>query len=320
MGMSMSENQMESFVGVDVAKNTLDLRIEPAGESLHVDYDDAGVTEISRRLTELSPTLIVMEATGGLETRLASELAARGLPVAVINPRQARNFAKATGQLAKSDKVDAAVLAQFARTIRPEVRALKDADTRELDALVTRRRQLVAMRVQESLRLGTTASKPLHKNLKSHIAWLDKQITKLDDDLTRRLRNSEVWKAKDDLLRSIPGVGSVTSFTLLAGCPELGALNRREIAKLTGVAPLANDSGKHRGKRFIWGGRADIRAVLYMASISAIRCNPIIKAFAARLKQAGKPPKVIIVACMRKLITIMNSMLKNNTPWTAQAA
>jgi transposase len=318
--MSMSEKQMESFVGIDVSKNTLDLRLEPSGQSLHVTYDDAGVAEICQRLTELSPTLIVMEATGGLEIRLAGELAARGLPVAVINPRQARNFAKATGQLAKTDKVDAAVLAAFARTIRPAVRPLKDADTRELDALVTRRRQLVAMRVQENLRLGATASKALQKDLKAHIAWLDKQIAKLDDDLTRRLRNSEVWKAKDDLLRSIPGVGSVTSFTLLASCPELGKLNRREIAKLTGVAPLANDSGKHRGKRFIWGGRADVRAVLYMASCSAMRCNPVIRAFADRLKQAGKPPKVVIVACMRKLITIMNSMLKNNTPWTLQTA
>lgn len=316
----MSEKLQESFVGIDVSKNTLDLRIEPAGESLRVAYDEAGVSEICQRLSEVSPSLIVMEATGGLESRLASELAARGMPVAVINPRQARDFAKATGQLAKTDRVDAGILAAFAQAIRPAVRPLKDADTRELDALVTRRRQLVAMRVQESLRLGAAHSKALHKNLKLHIAWLDKQIAKLDDDLSERLRNSDVWKAKDDLLRSIPGVGTVTSLTMLAQCPELGQLNRREIAKLSGVAPLANDSGKHRGKRFIWGGRANVRTVLYMATVSAIRCNPAIKAFAERLKQTGKPAKVVIVACMRKLLTIMNAMIKRNAPWSSNIA
>lgn len=320
MGDEMNSNQIESFVGIDVAKNTLDLRLEPVGESLHVAYDDAGIAEIRQRLLALSPTLIVMEATGGLETRLACELAACGLPVAVINPRQARDFAKATGQLAKTDQVDAAVLAHFACAIRPAVRVLKDADTRDLDGLVTRRRQLIAMRVQETLRLGSAESKALQKNLKKHIAWLDKQITSLDDDLAKRLRTSDAWRTKDDLLQGIPGVGAVTSVTLLAKCPELGQLNRREIAKLTGVAPLANDSGKHRGKRFVWGGRADVRAVLYMATVSAIRCNPAIKAFADRLKQAGKPAKVVIVACMRKLLTIMNAMLKNNAPWTAKTA
>ena len=316
----MNSNQIESFVGIDVAKNTLDIRLEPAGESLHVAYDDAGMAEIRRRLIALAPTLIVMEATGGLESRLACELAACGLPVAVINPRQARDFAKATGQLAKTDRVDAAVLCAFARAIRPAVRALKDADTRDLDDLVTRRRQLIAMRVQETLRLGSAESRALQKNLKKHITWLDKQIADLDGDLTKRLRASDVWRAKDDLLQSIPGVGKVTTVTLLAKCPELGQLNRREIAKLSGVAPLANDSGKHRGKRFVWGGRADVRAVLYMAAVSAIRCNPAIKAFADRLKHAGKPAKVVIVACMRKLLTIMNAMVKNNTPWSPTTA
>jgi transposase len=318
--MGMSEKLNESFVGIDVSKNTLDLRIEPAGESLHVAYDDAGVSALCERLTQVAPTLIVMEATGGLETRLASELAALGLPVAVINPRQARDYAKATGQLAKTDRVDAAILAAFARAVRPAVRPRKDADTRDLDDLVTRRRQLVTMRVQENLRLGSAASKALQKNLKLHIVWLDKQIGQLDDDLTKRLRNSDVWKTKDDLLRSIPGVGTVTSLTMLAKCPELGQLNRREIAKLAGVAPLSNDSGKHRGKRFIWGGRADVRSVLYMATVSAIRFNPVIKAFADRLKQSGKPTKVVIVACMRKLLTIMNVMLKNNASWSPKIA
>lgn len=316
----MNSNQMESFVGIDVAKNTLDLRLEPVGESLHVAYDDAGIAEIRKSLLSLSPTLIVMEATGGLETRLACELAACGLPVAVINPRQARDFAKAAGQLAKTDRVDAAVLCAFARAIRPAVRVLKDVDTRDLDDMVSRRRQLIGMRVQETLRLGSAESKALQKSLKKHIAWLDKQIAGLDGDLTKRLRASDAWRAKDNLLQGIPGVGAVTSVTLLAKCPELGQLNRREIAKLTGVAPLANDSGKHRGKRFVWGGRTDVRTVLYMATVSAISCNPAIKAFADRLKQAGKPAKVVIVACMRKLLTIMNAMVKNNAPWTAKTA
>ncbi len=316
----MNEMIVEKFVGIDVSKATLDVCIEPAIQSLLVAYDEAGIRQIVERLNEVSPTLIVIEATGGLEVRIATELASKGLPVAVINPRQARDFAKATGRLAKTDQVDAAVLAAFAKAVRPQVRPLKDEDTRALSDMVSRRRQLIDMRVQETLRLGTAASKPLQKSLNQHIAWLDKRITELDDDLTKRLRESDAWRAKDDLLRSIPGVGAVTTTTMLAKCPELGTLNRREIAALTGVAPLANDSGKHRGRRFVWGGRADVRAVLYMATVSAMRCNAVIKAFAERLKQAGKPPKVVIVACMRKLLTIMNSMLKNNTPWNPKMA
>jgi transposase len=314
--MGMNEKLVESFVGIDVSKNTLDLRIEPAGEAMHVAYDDQGIAQVCRRLVEALPTLIVMEATGGLETRLAGELAAKGLPVAVINPRQARDFAKATGQLAKTDRVDAAILCAFARAIRPAVRPLKSADARELDDLVNRRHQLVEIRVQETLRLAAASSKALQKSLKTHIAWLDKRITKLDHDLKDRLQTSDAWKVKDDLLRGIPGVGDVTSMTMLAKCPELGQLNRREIAKLVGVAPLADDSGKHRGKRFIWGGRADVRAVLYMATVAAMRCNPAIKPFAQRLKMSGKPAKVVIAACMRKLLTIMNAMIKTNSPWT----
>lgn len=315
----MSENTVDKFVGIDVSKGTLDIGIEPTGEALRVVYDDKGIAQVVKRLVAVGPTLIVMEATGGLEVRLASELAANGLPLAVINPRQARDFAKATGQLAKTDSVDAAVLAAFARAIRPAVRPIKDADTRELDELLTRRRQLIEIRVQETLRLGT-ASKVPRKSLVAHIAWLDKRIAALDVDLTKRLRASDAWRAKDDLLQGIPGVGAVTSLTMLAKCPELGSLNRREIAALLGVAPLANDSGKHRGKRFIWGGRADVRAVLYMATVTAIRCNSVLKAFAERLKQAGKPAKVVIVACMRKLLTIMNAMVKNNVQWNAKTA
>lgn len=314
----MSEIVVEQFVGVDVSKDTLDVHIKPSGKQLHVTNDDGGVAQILELLKEVCPVLIVMEATGGLEVGLASELAGAQLPAAVINPRQARDFAKATGQLAKTDQVDAAMLAAFAQAIRPQTRPLKDADTRALNDLVSRRRQLIAMRVQETLRLGTATSKPMQKSLNNHIAWLDKQIGQIDSDLSNRLRQSELWRAKDDLLQGIPGVGSVTSMTMLAKCPELGTLSRREIAALTGVAPLANDSGKHRGKRFIWGGRAEVRAVLYMAAIAAMRCNHPIKAFAARLKLAGKPAKVVIVACMRKLLTIMNAMLKSNTAWKPQ--
>jgi len=316
----MNETIVEKFVGIDVSKSTLDVCIEPDEKTLHVAYDEAGIKQIVDRLKEVSPTLIVIEATGGLEIRIATELASKGLQVAVINPRQARDFAKATGRLAKTDQVDAAMLAAFAKAIRPQARPLRDEDTCALNDMVSRRRQLIDMRVQETLRLGTAASKPLQKNLSKHIAWLDKQIAEIDADLTKRLRNSDVWRIKDDLLRGIPGVGAVTTLTVLAKCPELGTLNRREIAALTGVAPLANDSGKHRGKRFIWGGRADVRAVLYMAAVSAIRCNEPIKAFSERLKKAGKPPKVVIVACMRKLLTIMNSMLKKNEPWSPNFA
>jgi transposase len=316
----MNETIVENFIGIDVSKSTLDICIEPVGQTLHVAYDEVGIGDIVSRLKETSPTLIVIEATGGLEVRIATELASKGLPVAVINPRQARDFAKATGQLAKTDKVDAAMLAAFGRAIRPQVRSLKDMDTRALNDLVSRRRQLIDMRVQETLRLGTAASKPLEKSLNKHIAWLDKRIIEIDNNLTKRLRNSDAWRTKDDLLRGIPGVGAVTALTMLAKCPELGKLNRREIAALIGVAPLANDSGTHRGKRFVWGGRADVRAVLYMATVSAIRCNDTIKAFADRLKKTGKPPKVVIVACMRKLLTIMNAMLKNSTPWNPKIA
>lgn len=315
----MSEIVVEKFVGIDVSKTTLDVCIEPINEELHIGYDDKGIAKIAKRLLAVTPTLIVMEATGGLEVRIASELASKGLPVAVVNPRQVRNYAKATGELAKTDRIDAAVLAAFARAIRPAVRPVKDKDTVELDDLLTRRRQLIDIRVQEALRLGT-ASKLQKKSLVAHIAWLNKRINDLDTDLTHRLRTSDVWRTKDDLLSGIPGVGAVTSMTMLAKCPELGTLNRREIAKLVGVAPLADDSGKHRGKRFIWGGRADVRAVLYMAALSAKRNNKVIKDFAERLEKAGKPAKVVIVACMRKLLTIMNTMLKNNTSWNPKIA
>lgn len=310
---------MEVFVGIDVSKAMLDVHVEPLAQRFSASNDDAGIGELCKRLRTLHPTLIVLEATGGMETQVVAELGACGVAVAVVNPRQVRDFAKATGELAKTDRIDAKVLSAFARAIRPAVRAPKDELTRELDGLVTRRRQLVQMRVQETLRLqGATRAQT--KSLNSHIAWLDKRIGEIESDLGRRLHSSELWRTKDNLLLSIPGVGPITSRSMLSRCPELGSLNRREIAKLIGVAPLNNDSGTHRGKRRIWGGRADVRSVLYMAAISAMRCNPTIKAFAARLKSTGKPAKVVIVACMRKLLTIMNIMIKNNVPWNSKTA
>jgi transposase len=307
----------ERFVGIDVSKDTLDVFADPAAPQLstHCSYDDATVHTLCNTLADLAPTLVVMEASGGLEQRLAAELAARGVRLAIVNPRQVRQFARASGELAKTDALDARILCAFARAIRPQARPPHDADTRDLADLLSRRRQLVDMRVQELQRQHTASSRAMRKSLAEHVAWLDKRIDRLDDDMGQRLRDSDAWRAKDDLLRSIPGVGPVLSLTMLGLCPELGQLNRREIAKLVGLAPLANDSGKHHGPRRIWGGRADIRRVLYMATQSAIRHNPVIAAFAARLRLAGKRPKVVIVACMHKLLTIMNTMLKTGQNW-----
>ncbi len=314
----MNENS-ELFVGIDISKDTLDMGIQPAGQTIPLPHNEPGITEATRRLLKAQPRLVVLEATGGLKTALAAALISAGVPVAVVNPRQVRDYAKATGQLAKTDRIDALVLADFARAIRPEVRPMKDTLTRELDEQVTRRRQLVEMRVQEYLRLGR-ASKVQQKSLHSHIAWLDKRIEDIDTDLRKRLRASPIWCAKDDLLRSIPGVDALTSTTLLAKLPELGTLDRKGLAALAGLAPLANDSGKKRGKRIIWGGRAEVRCALYMPTVTAIRCNPVIHTFAERLKAAGKPAKVVIVACMRKLLSIMNAMLKSNAPWNPKIA
>ena len=319
----MSESAVvEVFVGIDVSKNTLDVGMDLGNEFFRVSNDDAGIQDLCRRLQTLSPgpTLVVMEATGGLEACVASELVLQGFAVAVVNPRQARDFAKATGHLAKTDRIDALLLARFARAIRPEARPLKDTETQELADLLSRRRQLVDNRVQEELRLHSAKMLRVRKSLKAHVEWLNKRISELDDDLYGHLQKSPAWKEKDDLLQGIPGVGKVTSLAVIARCPEIGTLNRREIASLVGVAPHACDSGKFRGKRAIWGGRADLRAVLYMAALSAMRSNPGIKRFAERLKAAGKPAKVVIVACMRKLLTVMNAMIKNNTPWQSDFA
>ena len=306
----------ESFVGIDVSKEWLDIAWL-SGQTSRVEHSGEAIAGLIERLREQPPTLIVLEATGGLETALASALAARSLAVAVVNPRQVRDYARACGRLAKTDRVDALILAAFAAAIRPQVRPLPDEETRALGDLLARRRQLIDMRVQEKLRLER-ATVVQRDSLKEHIAWLDERIGRIDSDLTHALRTSQAWREKDDLLQAIPGVGKVTRATLLALLPELGSLNGKEIAALAGVAPFNRDSGKHQGQRIVWGGRSQVRRVLYMAAVSAARCNPVIRDFYQRLRSQGKPAKVALTACMRKLLVIMNSMLRHRTPWNPQ--
>jgi transposase len=270
------------------------------------------------QLQALPPTLIVLEATGGLEVPLTGALAAAGLPVVVINPRQVRDFARATGQLAKTDRLDAQILARFAKAIRPPVRAVPDAQTQALAALVARRRQLIEMLTAEKNRLRL-AVRPLQERLQAHIMWLEKELAATNTDLKRTIQGSPVWREKDDLLRSVPGVGPVLVTTLFANLPELGTLSRKEVAALAGVAPFPRDSGTLKGRRTIWGGRAHVRSALYMAALVATRRNPTIRAFYQRLCQAGKAKKLALTACMRKLLTILNAMLTNGTPWRVAA-
>ncbi len=307
-------NPSESFVGIDISKARLDVAILPANERLSVPNDDTGVAVLLKRLKAGSARLIVLEATGGLEMPLTAALALAQLPVVVVNPRQVRDFAKASGALAKTDRIDAHTLARFGEAVRPELRPLKDAELSALDALVARRRQLVEMLTAEKNRL-TRAPKSVRQDIKLHIAWLKKRLARVNNDLDKAIRTSPLWREKDRLLQSVPGVGPVLTVNLLAGLPELGALNRRQIAALVGVAPFNRDSGTLRGKRTTWGGRGDVRAVLYMGTVAAVRCNPVIKRFYERLCAAGKARKVALIACMRKLLTILNAMLRNGTPW-----
>ena len=302
------------IVGIDVSKARLDCFGLPMQEAWSYDNGPEGIERLVHRLRELDCELALMEATGGYETQAATALAAAGLRVAVVNPRQVRHFAKALNKLAKTDRIDARVLAEFAHSVNPQVRPLPDEHTRELSDLLARRAQLVGMRTQEKNRLGQAAGR-LREGIKTHIKWLDVEITKLEADLSAKLHASEAWCDKRDLLLSAPGVGPTTTFALLAELPELGQLNRQRIAALVGVAPLNDDSGKHQGRRFTWGGRASIRSVLYMAAVSAMRHNPVIRVFYQRLREKGKPFKVAIVACMRKLLTILNAMVKHNKPW-----
>jgi transposase len=277
----------------------------------------AGIEELANKLKVAAVDLVVMEATGGYETAVATALVAAGFRVAVVNPRQIRDFAKATGRLAKNDRIDAQVIVAFGEAIEPEIVRLPDEDARELEALLVRRRQLVTMRVQEVNRLGLMQG-AMRKRIKAHIDWLEQEIDKLDVDLTAGLRSSPAWRAKDELLRSFKGIGPISSSTLIIALPELGELDRRAIAALVGLAPFNRDSGVMRGRRSIYGGRSQVRTILYMAATSAIRCNPVIRAFYQRLKLRGKPHKVAMVACMRKMLTILNSMVRQSTPWTPE--
>jgi transposase len=302
------------FIGIDVAKAQVDIAVRPTGETWTTPTDEGGLTALVQRLQPVRPTLIVLEATGGWEIPVAGALATAGLPVAVVNPRQVRAFARATGRLAKTDRLDAQVLAQFAEAVRPAPRPLPDATAQELTALLARRRQLIEMLTAEKHRLSRALPR-IQPNIRAHIAWLEKQLARTDEDLTTLVRSSPLWREQDNLLQSTPGVGRVLSTTLLADLPELGTLSRRQIAALVGVAPLNRDSGTLRGKRCIWGGRATVRTALYMGALVATRYNPVLKAFYHRLLAAGKAKKVALVACMRKLLTILNAMLKHRQPW-----
>ena len=270
--------------------------------------------ELVSQVEDLDPAMVLLEATGGLELPLVAALAAASLPVVVVNPRQVRDFARATGKLAKTDSIDAAVLAHFAEAVRPPVRPLRDAETQILNSMVARRHQVMTMLVSEKNRLRTAIS-PVLPRIEAHIAWLEQELGDLDQGLRQTLRQSSVWREKDDLLRTVPGVGEQVSLTLLAYLPELGTLDRRQIAALVGVAPFNRDSGMMRGRRTVWGGRAQVRATLYMGTLVASRHNPLIRTFYQRLLTAGKPKKVALVACMRKLLTILNSMIKHHSPW-----
>jgi transposase len=302
------------FVGIDVSKAQLDIAVRPSGAHWQAQNQAAGIAGLVERLQELQPSLVVLEATGGLEVEVTAAIAAAGLGVAVINPRQARDFAKSVGKLAKTDKIDAGILAHFAEAIRPQPRTLPDAETVQLQALLTRRRQVVDRLVAEKNRVYL-AHQTVQPRLQEHIAWLTEELDNLNTQLRDQLQHSPLWREKDDLLRSVPGVGPVLSTTLLAELPELGQLDRKQIAALVGVAPFNCDSGWRQGKRAIWGGRASVRTVLYMAIHSARRFNPVIRAFYDRLIQAGKLPKVALIACMRKMLTILNAMVATGKAW-----
>lgn len=304
----------KEYVGIDVAKDSLDLAAHVSQKQWTFPNDSPGIDQAVSSLREISPVLVVIEATGGIELPIAAAIAAAGLPVAVVNPRQARDFAKATGKLAKTDSLDARALAHFASAVSPTPRPLPDSTAQEFTAILTRRRQLVEMLTAEKNRF-LTAQRPMRERIQAHISWLEQELADINKELGESLRQSSVWREKDTLLRSVPGVGPVLSATLLAQLPELGGLNRRQIAALEGVAPLNRDSGKFRGQRTTWGGRATVRTVLYMATLSATRTNPVISAFYQRLCAAGKPKKVALTASMRKLVTILNSMIKHRTPW-----
>jgi len=303
-----------SFIGIDVAKIQLEFAHRPSGATGRVPNDESGIAALVAQCQAAGAILIVCEATGGYEAAVVAALATASLPVVIANPRQVRDFAKATGQLAKTDAIDAQILALFAERVRPEPRVLPDAAAQALTAFLTRRRQLVEMLVAERNRL-LLAAPAVRRDLQQHIRFLERRLREADDDLHTAVKSSPVWRVRDDLLQSVPGVGRVVSLTLLAELPELGRLSHKQIAALVGVAPLNRDSGTLRGKRLVYGGRAPVRAVLYMAALVASRRNPVIRAFYERLRAAGKPAKLALTACMRKLLTILNAMARSGTPW-----
>lgn len=303
------------FVGIDVSKARLDVHLRPSGDAFAVPNDPAGLAGLVARLAPLRPALVVLEATGGFEYAAAAALASADVPVAVINPRQARDFAKATGRLAKTDRIDAETLALFAERVQPPPRPLPDQAARAFEALLGRRRQLLEMRAAEQNRLGTAPTAGVRRSLQAHIDWLSRQLGRVDQELAAAVEASPVWRAKDDLLQSIKGVGPALSRTLLAALPELGSLTRQQVAALAGLAPVNRDSGTRRGSRSIGGGRAEVRSLLYMAALSAARYNPALQAFSERLRRAGKAAKVRLVAVARKLLTIANAVLRDGRPW-----
>lgn len=303
------------FVGLDIAKDTVDVHVRPSGEVFAVSTEEAGLRDLVQRLRPVSPALIVLEATGGYEVPVVAALASVGLPVVVVNPRQIRDFARATGQLAKTDALDAAVIARFAEAVQPPIRPLPTAAAQALGELVARRRQLVEMLGAERNRHGQAQDRRLQQRIGAHVQWLTKALADVDRDLGDLIRSSPVWRARDQLLTSVPGVGDVTSHTLIADVPELGALTRRQIAALLGLAPINRDSGTLRGRRMIGGGRGAVRRVLYMAALVAVRHNPVLAAFYTRLTQAGRPRKVALIAAARKLLTILNAMVRDQRTW-----
>lgn len=308
-----------SFIGIDVSKKLLEVGVHQSAYHFSCPNEPQRFPELIAELISLRPARIVLEATGGLERPLLQSLHAVGLPVVVVNPRQVRDLAKALGHLAKTDRLDARVLAHFAATVQPAVRPVKAQQETELDALMGRRSQLSEMLTQEKNRRGSAATQTTRKDIEEHIEWLEERIAELDEQLKEQLQCSAVWQQKDEILQSVKGIGFVTSMSLLADCPELGQLNRHQIAKLVGVAPLNRDSGQKRGARHIWGGRSQVRCKLYMATMAATRSNPVIKSFYLRLLDKNKPKQVAMVACMRKLLTIINVMVRNNQSWNVKA-
>lgn len=304
------------YVGIDVAKAMLDVAIGSDGEVVQVENSEGGIARLIEQLRERAPTLVVLEATGGYESLVAGALAGQGIAVAVVNPRQVRDFAKATGVLAKTDRIDARVLARFAEAVRPEPRPLPTEEAKELEEFLSRRRQIVDMLTMEKNRLSIAATERAKKSLTKHITWLEEALRRANDDIDTAVRNSPAWREREDLLRSVPGIGPVTARTMLAELPELGTLSRKKIAALVGVAPLNRDSGTIRGSRICWGGRASVRQVLYMAATSAVRCNPVIRGTYVALRARGKKHKVALVACMRKLLTILTAMVRDQRRWS----